>query len=190
MNETKLYANLTDDDYTYSQSEAQDNTLRNVLILIVYSTIMIVAFVGNSLVLKVFYANRQMRTTTNILIASLTVSDLLTTVLNIPFNCARILLKDWPFSAPMCVLFPVIQVTCVYVSTVTMAVISVHRYYSVTRRTVSDMSRYLSSAKLTLIIIATWLMSAILSLPHSIVQSIGRDLLRQHLRCQVRCGVG
>lgn len=185
MNQTLSPPNVTEEDHSYDQTEVEDNTLRNVLILIVYSLIIGVSFVGNCLVLKVVHSNRQMRTTTNLLIVSLTVSDLLTTVLNIPFNLARILLHDWPFSGPMCILFPIIQVTCVYVSTLTMAVISVHRYYSVTRRTPRDMSRYLSSTKLTTIIILIWIVSAILSLPHSLFNQVISTYYRNILA--VRC---
>ena len=174
-------ASLSDD----SPESSHDIRLRNVLIVITYSVIMFVSLTGNCLVLQVVYSNRKMRTTTNLLIVSLTVSDLLTTLLNIPFNCARILLQDWPFSASLCLLFPMIQVTCVYVSTLTMAVIGVHRYYSVIRRGANDSTRYLSSCKLVSIIVLTWVASVILSLPHSIFNRVVNKYYRNVY--SVRC---
>ncbi|GFU38258.1 substance-K receptor [Nephila pilipes] len=69
-----------------------------------------------------------MRSSTYVFIANLALSDFLMTVLNIPFNVARILLDDWPFGSFMCSFVPLVQVTSVYVSTFTMTCIAVDRY--------------------------------------------------------------
>jgi hypothetical protein len=172
---------------TSGDVDIEDNTLRNILIIISYSVIVIVSLTGNILVCKVVYSNKKMRTTTNLLIVSLTVSDILTTILNIPFNCARILLQNWPFSDSLCIIFPLIQVACVYVSTLTMAVIGVHRYYSVSRQNCNEVARYLSSLKLSLIIALTWILSLILALPHSVFNQVVETLYNNihSLRCKV-----
>ncbi|XP_054164303.1 G-protein coupled receptor 83-like [Oppia nitens] len=177
---------ITDAADTDYSSSVEDNWLRNVLIVIVYGIIIVVSLSGNCLVCFVVYSNRKLRTTTNIMIVSLTVSDILTTTLNIPFNCARILLDDWPFPDSLCIGMPVMQVCCVYVSTVTMTVISVHRYYSVVRHS-RDMSRYMSTSRLNAILAGTWLLSLVLSVPHAMfnrvveVQYIGN---RPSMRCR------
>ncbi|GIY64683.1 substance-K receptor [Caerostris extrusa] len=69
-----------------------------------------------------------MRSSTYVFIANLALSDFMMTVLNIPFNVARILLNDWPFGSFMCSFVPLVQITSVYVSTFTMTCIAVDRY--------------------------------------------------------------
>jgi hypothetical protein len=76
---------------------------------------------------------------------------------------------DWPFGSVLCFLVPFIQTSCVYVSTFTMTVIAVHRWWTVTKRTTS---RTFSCAKLKVVVIIIWLLAAILSLPHSIFNEI------------------
>ncbi|CAG2107789.1 unnamed protein product [Medioppia subpectinata] len=53
---------------------------------------------------------RRMRTVTNYYIANLTVSDLLMTAINIPFNTARIIMDNWPFGQFLCQFVPFIQI--------------------------------------------------------------------------------
>lgn len=86
---------------------------RNVIIICFYCTIVLVSLFGNLLVCYVIFKKKRMRTETNILMANLTVSDVMMTVINIPFNVVRILLDDWPFGSVLCVLVPLMQVTSV-----------------------------------------------------------------------------
>ncbi|KAI2810562.1 neuropeptide Y receptor [Blomia tropicalis] len=54
-------------------------TIRNALIITFYSLIIVVSLTGNLLVCKVAFGSREMRTTTNLLIASLACSDIVMT---------------------------------------------------------------------------------------------------------------
>lgn len=65
---------------------------KNVIIVLCYSVIVIVSAFGNFLVLYVICSRRTMRTATNLLMANLTISDLLMTLVTIPFTVARIIL--------------------------------------------------------------------------------------------------
>lgn len=108
--------------------------LRNLvhaLILTGYSLIMTISLLGNCLYCHVICTTPKLRTTTNILILSMSLSDIITTLFNIPFTCARLMLADWPFPDAFCMLMPTIQVASVYVSTLSMAAIGIHRYSSV-----------------------------------------------------------
>lgn len=143
-----------------------EELIKNSLIILCYSVIVALSLCGNLLVVKVIaFGKRKMCTTTNILIASLAVSDIVMTVFNIPFNVARLMLKSWPFGSFLCVSVPFVQVTCVYVSTFTMAVIAFYRWWTLSRTTAS---KSLTSIQLSLIIGCVWLLAAILAIPHSI----------------------
>ena len=88
-----------------------EDLLRNVIVILSYSVIIVVSLCGNLLVIKVIaFGKKKMLTTTNILIASLAVSDIVMTTFNIPFNVARLLMDHWPFGAFMCVAVPFVQV--------------------------------------------------------------------------------
>lgn len=133
----------------------------NVLTVAAYSLIVVVSLLGNILVCKVSLENP---TTTNSLIASLAISDLLVTVFNIPLNVARLLMEEWPFGQFLCFFVPFIQVMAVYVSSFTMAVIAIHRWRSVTSRmNITSCSK----SALWRTIIGTWLLSALMAIPLS-----------------------
>lgn len=49
--------------------------------------------------------------------------------LNIPFSISRVVLTEWPFGSFLCQLIPFVQVTSVYVTSITMASIALDRYH-------------------------------------------------------------
>ncbi|GFS75790.1 probable G-protein coupled receptor 83 [Nephila pilipes] len=121
-----------------------------------------------------------MRSSTYVFIANLALSDILMTVLNIPFNVARILLDDWPFGSFMCSFVPLVQVTSVYVSTFTMTCIAVDRYRIISK----PLEPRLRSMQAIKIIVCVWLLALLLSLPHAIFNKIETVFTNRHL---VRC---
>ncbi|KAJ6225231.1 hypothetical protein RDWZM_003776 [Blomia tropicalis] len=179
--ETNMKLNVT----STGTGVTDDNFYKNLFTIICYSLIIFVSLCGNTLVLRVIASRKRLQTTTNILIASLAMADVLTTTLNIPFNVARFLSLNYPFGALFCKLVPFIQVCCVYVSTLTMGVIAIHRHI-----TVSCLKRYQTSsglvtggkrgimsplsgtARLGIIIVIVWLVAGILAVPHSMFNQI------------------
>ncbi|KAH9418542.1 neuropeptide Y receptor [Dermatophagoides pteronyssinus] len=156
-----------------------DHSIRNIIVIICYSLIIIFSLCGNYLVCHVIYSTPKLRTTTNILIFSLAISDILTTVLNIPFNCARFLLLDWPFPDSFCMIMPTLQVTSVYVSALTMAAICLHRYRSILGTTgpnivissrvgFNHITHSMSRIRIKICILFIWIISILLALPHTI----------------------
>lgn len=85
----------------------------NLTVIVLYSLIVLISLFGNCLVCYVILKNKSVRTKTNILMANITVSGLMITIFNIPFNIARLLLNNWPFGQILCKLLPAIQVTSV-----------------------------------------------------------------------------
>ena len=169
--ETTNDMNMTNNGTVKSgDGDEDDYTLRNIIVIAFYSLIVCVSLCGNLLVLRIVFGKPKMITTTNILIGCLAFSDCLTTTLNIPFNVSRFLLYNWPFGSTFCILVPFVQVCCVYVSTLTMAVIAIHRWLSVGRRSAG--SKSLSCFQLVIIIITTWTLAALLAIPHSIFNRV------------------
>ncbi|CAG2114730.1 unnamed protein product, partial [Medioppia subpectinata] len=163
-----------------------DYTIRNLIVIIFYSIIVCVSFCGNLLVLRVISGKRKMRTTTNLLIASLALADFLTTTLNIPFNVTRFITFNYPFGRVLCILVPFIQVCCVYVSTFTMGVIAIHRFWTIVG-TASLASKSLSPGRLAVIIVVVWLVAGVLALPFSVFNRIVPTVYKNvtYDRCRV-----
>ncbi|CAG2167680.1 unnamed protein product [Oppiella nova] len=169
-----------------NDDDEDDYTLRNLIVIIFYTIIICVSFCGNLLVLRVIFGKRKMRTTTNLLIASLALADFLTTTLNIPFNVTRFLTFNYPFGRVLCILVPFIQVCCVYVSTLTMGVIAIHRFWTIIGTT-SMASKSMSTVKLAVIIVVVWVIAGVLALPHSTFNRIVPTVYKNvtYDRCRV-----
>ena len=157
--------------------------LKNILVIIFFSLIFIISLIGNSSVCLVIFSKRRMRLKrTNLLIANLTISDLLMTTLNIPSNLINILSKNWPFGLFLCKLLPFLQATSIYVSSFTMTIIAINRYQSlIYKRSKNPLNRLLKIS----FIISTIL---ILSILFSISYGINNDIV-QVSRSRVKCHI-
>jgi len=74
-----------------------------------YSTIFLLAVLGNVLVILTLVQNQGMRTITNLFLLNLAISDLMVGVLCMPFSLVGIVLKDFVFGAILCKLIPYLQ---------------------------------------------------------------------------------
>lgn len=74
-----------------------------------YATILLLAIIGNSLVILTLIQNRRMRTITNVFLLNLAISDILLGVLCMPFTLIGTLLRDFVFGELMCKLLPYLQ---------------------------------------------------------------------------------
>ena len=185
LKEFNLSKDIVSNFLNRSRTDHKDELWSDLLTILSYSLIVIISFLGNLLVCRVCLF-RENRTTTNCLIASLAFSDLLMTLLNIPFNVARLLMDNWIFGDFLCILVPFIQVMAVYVSSFTMAVIAVHRWRTV--MTPMNQSRTSCSPQVLLTVIAmTWLLSAIFSIPHCVYNKVERidSVVGTMQRCRV-----
>ncbi len=167
-----LLNNLTNIDelmdlITYNSYESirSQKWFRDAFIISAYALIVIISFLGNLLVCRVCLQNM---TKTNTLILSLSSSDLLMTVFNIPFNVVRLLKEEWPFGQLLCFSVPFVQVMVVYVSSFTMAVIAYYRWRSVSSLNTSSTS---FRSILTAIVI-TWCLSAMMAIPTSFFNEV------------------
>ncbi|KAH7980064.1 hypothetical protein HPB49_012930 [Dermacentor silvarum] len=155
---------------------------RDLLVILLYGLVVLVSVFGNALVCHVVFYSRKMRTKTNVLIANLAVSDLLMTTLTIPLSAARFLLDNWPFGEALCYLAPFLQVTFVYVSTLSMAWIACDRYsvivYPLRLRRLCPSHRAIA---------CIWTLAGALSLPHAVFNRVvSLFTYRPLVRCQVQ----
>ena len=72
--------------------------------IVLYSIIFLLSLSGNILVILTLTRIRNMRTITNLFLLNLSISDLLLSVLCMPFSLVAFLLKDFIFGEPMCIL--------------------------------------------------------------------------------------
>lgn len=119
---------LIDTNTTVRATQEVDKTTRNAIVIILYALVFVVSCVGNGLVVWAIWARKRMRTAVNFMIGNLTVSDLIMTIVNMPFSCARMLMSEWVFGSTLCTLVPFAQSLSVYVSSITMMVIAIDRY--------------------------------------------------------------
>lgn len=79
--------------------------------IILYITILLLAVIGNALVILTLIQNRRMRTITNVFLLNLAISDILLGVLCMPITLIGTLLRDFVFGEVMCKLLPYLQGT-------------------------------------------------------------------------------
>ena len=98
-----------------------------ILVGFSYCLMMSVCGIGNLLLCYVIYRFRRMRTTTNLLIGNLALSDFLVAVLCAPFNFYFYVFQNWPFGSVMCVAVGYLKITSLYVSTNSLLAIAIDR---------------------------------------------------------------
>ncbi|XP_076629808.1 orexin receptor type 2 isoform X1 [Colletes latitarsis] len=104
----------------------------SVWVLIVsHSIIFVVGLVGNALVCIAVYRNHTMRTITNYFIANLAVADFLVLILCQPFTVIWDVTETWFLGLTLCKTVPYLQTVSVTVSILTLACISVDRWYAI-----------------------------------------------------------
>ncbi|XP_032628185.1 neuropeptide Y receptor type 2-like [Chelonoidis abingdonii] len=135
-----------------------------VILITAYSLIILLGFIGNSLVIYTIVKYKAMRTVTNFFIANLAVADLMVDTLCLPFTLVYTLLDEWKLGAVLCHLVPYAQALSVHVSTLTLTVIALDRYRCIVFHLDSRISKRLSFTIITI----TWLTGAVLAGPLAI----------------------
>lgn len=135
-----------------------------IILITAYSLIILLGFIGNSLVIYMIVRYKTMRTVTNFFIANLALADLMVDTLCLPFTLAYTLLDEWKFGAVLCHLVSYAQALSVHVSTLTLTVIALDRYRCIVFHLDSRISRKISFT----IIAITWLIAAVLASPLAI----------------------
>ncbi|CAJ1086100.1 cholecystokinin receptor type A [Xyrichtys novacula] len=138
--------------------------------IVLYSLIFLLGVLGNSLIIAVLVRNRRMRTVTNLFLLSLSVSDLMLSLICIPFTLIPNLMRDFIFGTGICKLVMYFMGVSVSVSTFNLVAISLERYSAICNPLTSRTWQTKSHA--AKVITATWVASFILMLPYPISSTL------------------
>ncbi|XP_035531040.1 neuropeptide Y receptor Y2, like [Morone saxatilis] len=152
-----------------------------VVLILAYSTIIVLGVLGNSLVIYVIYRFKTLRTVTNFFIANLAVADLLVNTLCLPFTLVYTLQGEWKFGSTLCFLLPYAQGLAVHVSTVTLNVIALDRHRCIVYHLETRMRKDVCFGVIAL----TWVLSAVLASPLAIFREYGSFTLEPGNTIQV-----
>ncbi|KAM8881016.1 neuropeptide Y receptor Y2, like [Synchiropus picturatus] len=152
-----------------------------VVLILAYSTIIVLGVLGNSLVIYVIYRFKTLRTVTNFFIANLAVADLLVNTLCLPFTLVYTLQGEWKFGGTLCFLLPFAQGLAVHVSTVTLNVIALDRHRCIVYHLETRMRKDVCFGVIAL----TWVLSAVLASPLAIFREYGSLTLKPGHTIQV-----
>lgn len=131
---------------------------------LLYAAVFVLGMSGNGLVCFAVLRRQTMRTVTNLLVANLALSDILLCALAVPFTPLYLFLGRWPFGAALCHLVPFAQGVSVYVSSLTLTAIAVHRFRAVVHPL---RPRLLRPGSCGILCVALWVASALLTLPYA-----------------------
>ncbi|KAM4690724.1 G-protein coupled receptor 135 [Rhinophrynus dorsalis] len=130
--------------------------------------IFLLSCLGNCAVILVIAKHRQLRTVTNAFILSLSVSDLLAALLCLPFSFLLLLSRGggaaggaWPFGDRLCFANGFFNSCFGIVSSLTMTLISLDRYYAIVRQPQGKIGR----ARAIQLLVAAWLTALGFSFP-------------------------
>lgn len=151
---------------TSSPTDDDLGEMKNViatLVLLLFSAIVVVGLIGNSLVVVVVSFNQQMRSTTNLLIINLAVADLLFIVFCVPFTATDYILPYWPFGDLWCKCVQYLIVVTAYASVYTLVLMSLDRFLAVVHPIASMYVRTEKNANTAIFII--WGVIVLLAVP-------------------------
>ncbi|XP_072179854.1 histamine H2 receptor-like [Diadema setosum] len=115
--------------------------------------IMLVSFIGNSLIILTMVIFKKMRTKTNIFIANLAVADLGVTLLCMPFSLTTIIHGRWMFRQSICDMNAFFDALCLVGSIHSLMHIGIHKFCSL----VKPLSRIITHRRMWLMIAFAWL---------------------------------
>ncbi|NWH95505.1 DRD2 protein, partial [Aegithalos caudatus] len=144
-------------------SEAAQKPHYNYYAVLLALLIFIIVF-GNVLVCMAVSRERALQTTTNYLIVSLAVADLLVATLCMPWVVYLEVVGEWRFSRIHCDIFVTLDVMMCTASILNLCAISIDRYTAVAMPMLYN-TRYSSKRRVTLMIAVVWVLSFAISCP-------------------------
>ncbi|XP_076052169.1 RYamide receptor-like [Oratosquilla oratoria] len=141
----------------------------DVTVYVLYCTILVVAVLGNCLVVYVVVSSAKMRTVTNYFIANLAMGDLFMAIFCVPFSfLSTLVLQYWPFGGELCVIVNYLQAVSVFVSAYTLVAISFDRYLAI----IYPLRPRMTRLQAKMIITTVWVLSLLTTLPIAFFSSL------------------
>lgn len=139
-----------------------------VLLSVLYGFISLVAVIGNSLVIVVVIAKKNMQTVTNIFIANLAFADVMLGLFTIPFQFQTVMLGRWEVAGFMCKVAPFAKNICVNVSIFCLTLVAIDRYIAVMHPLRAGFHKLVAALILSII----WIISIVANLPEALYYQI------------------
>jgi allatostatin A receptor len=111
-----------------SLEDEEFESLISKVVAVFFGFIGITGFIGNCSVVLVVLSNKQMRSTTNILIINLAAADLLFVIFCIPFTATDYIISMWPFGDAWCKIVQYLIVVTAHASIYTLVLMSLGKY--------------------------------------------------------------
>ncbi|CAG5116990.1 unnamed protein product [Candidula unifasciata] len=129
----------------------------------IITVIILIIIFGNFLVIWAIIHDRTLKTTQNLFIASLAFADFFLGLIVIPFSLTNELIGYWLFGVIWCELYKAIDVLLCTASIMSLCLISLDRYWSITRAV--HYARQRTRKRAAVMIFTVWFISAVVSIP-------------------------
>ncbi|XP_055907383.1 alpha-2A adrenergic receptor-like [Eupeodes corollae] len=148
----------------YNDTYPSGYTLTHIIIAsIIVTILMIIIVVGNMLVIIAIATEKSLKNIQNWFIASLAVADFFLGLIIMPFSLANELMGYWIFGSWWCDIHSAMDVLLCTASIMNLCLISLDRYWSITKAVEYLKSR--TPARAALMIAFVWIMSGLICIP-------------------------
>ncbi|XP_020648994.1 D(2) dopamine receptor isoform X2 [Pogona vitticeps] len=152
------------DNRSLNQSSLEQNSHHYNYYAMLLTLLIFVIVFGNVLVCMAVSREKALQTTTNYLIVSLAVADLLVATLVMPWVVYLEVVGEWRFSRIHCDIFVTLDVMMCTASILNLCAISIDRYTAVALPMLYN-TRYSSRRRVTVMIAVVWVLSFAISCP-------------------------
>ncbi|XP_049901419.1 alpha-1D adrenergic receptor [Epinephelus moara] len=125
------------------------------------SVFILVAIVGNILVILSVVCNKHLQTVTNFFIVNLAMADLLLSIIVLPFSASLEVLGCWVFGRVFCNIWAAVDVLCCTASILSLCIISIDRYIGV--KHCLKYPTIMTERKAVAILVLVWVSSTVIS---------------------------
>ena len=115
----------------------------------------ITSIIGNSLVCMAAYRNPNMRSTTNLYIIALAVSDLLCATIEMPLASTTLIIGRWDFGDAVCQMQGFIDVFSTYATPATLGLTAINRYVKIVKT--NHYKKYFSPLRSKIWLCCVWI---------------------------------
>ncbi|XP_019743299.1 dopamine receptor D2a [Hippocampus comes] len=147
----------------FNETDQEQKHAYNYYAMLLTLLIFVIVF-GNVLVCMAVSREKALQTTTNYLIVSLAVADLLVATLVMPWVVYLEVVREWRFSKIHCDIFVTLDVMMCTASILNLCAISIDRYTAVAMPMLYN-TRYSSRRRVTIMISVVWVLSFAISCP-------------------------
>ncbi|XP_030045286.1 cholecystokinin receptor-like [Microcaecilia unicolor] len=138
--------------------------------ILLYCIIFLLSVFGNTLIIVVLMMNKRLRTVTNSFLLSLALSDLMMSILCMPFTLIPNLMGNFIFGEAICKIMAYFMGLSVSVSTFSLVAIAIERYSAICNPLKSRVWQTRSHAYK--VIASTWILSTIIMTPYPIYNKL------------------